>query len=302
MMKILVAVGGNALLQRGEPMEAIRQIESANRTGKALQSLVKEHKVTLTHGNGPQVGLLALQNDAYKSISPYPFDILGAETEGMIGYLLAMSLNAAIFDKKIITIITRVEVSKDDPAMADPTKFVGPVYEKADADKLAEEKGWLFKLDGKQWRRVVPSPTPTRFLEKNAINLLMTQDDTIVIASGGGGIPVIRNPKGGFIGVEAVVDKDLSGQLLAREINADFFLILTDTEGVFLNWGEPNQEQIREIPVAELRKHKFPAGSMGPKVNAACLFVELTGKKAGIGKLEQAADIVAGRAGTIVVP
>ncbi|MEH0018085.1 MAG: carbamate kinase [Desulfobacter sp.] len=300
-MRILVAVGGNALLQRGEPMESDRQIKSAFAAGESMARIAADNELVLVHGNGPQVGLLALQNAAYKEISPYPLDILGAQTQGMIGYMFCQSINAAMPEKKVVTLLSRVQVDQDDPAFADPTKFIGPIYSKEEADALAEEKGGIFKQDGEAWRRVVPSPVPRRFLEKDAIEKLISEG-MFVIASGGGGIPVIASESEGYLGVEAVVDKDLSAQLLAQQIGADFLLILTDTDAVYENWGTPEQSKIGNITADEIRKHDFPAGSMGPKIDAACSFVEQTGKRAAIGSLTQAEDIVKGTAGTQIMP
>ncbi len=289
------------MLQRGEPMESDRQIKSAFAAGESMARIAADNELVLVHGNGPQVGLLALQNAAYKEISPYPLDILGAQTQGMIGYMFCQSINAAMPEKKVVTLLSRVQVDQDDPAFADPTKFIGPIYSKEEADALAEEKGGIFKQDGEAWRRVVPSPVPRRFLEKDAIEKLISEG-MFVIASGGGGIPVIASESEGYLGVEAVVDKDLSAQLLAQQIGADFLLILTDTDAVYENWGTPEQSKIGNITADEIRKHDFPAGSMGPKIDAACSFVEQTGKRAAIGSLTQAEDIVKGTAGTQIMP
>lgn len=289
------------MLQRGEPMESDRQIKSAFAAGESMARIAADNELVLVHGNGPQVGLLALQNAAYKEISPYPLDILGAQTQGMIGYMFCQSINAAMPEKKVVTLLSRVQVDQDDPAFADPTKFIGPIYSKEKADALAEEKGGIFKQDGEAWRRVVPSPVPRRFLEKDAIEKLISEG-MFVIASGGGGIPVVASESEGYIGVEAVVDKDLSAQLLAQQIGADFLLILTDTDAVYENWGTPEQRKIGNITAGEIRKHDFPAGSMGPKIDAACNFVEQTGKRAAIGSLTQAEDIVKGTAGTQIMP
>jgi len=302
-MRVVVALGGNALLKRGEPMTAEVQRKNVKTAAQALAPLAKEHQLVIAHGNGPQVGLLALQASAYKEVEAYPLDVLGAQTEGSIGYMIEQELgNLLPFEVPFATILTMVEVDPNDPGFQNPTKFVGPVYDKADADRLAHEKSWAFKQDGNKWRRVVPSPLPKRIFEIRPIKWLLEQN-TIVICAGGGGIPTMYLPDGTrtLVGVEAVIDKDLASELLARELDADLYIMATDVDGVYLDWGKPEQRIISRVTAEEVKAHSFPAGSMGPKVLAACQFVERTGKRAAIGSLEDIARIVAGQAGTSVV-
>ena len=302
-MKIVVALGGNALLKRGEPM--IHDVQRANIqvAARALAPVCQKHQVVLAHGNGPQVGLLALQASAYKDVEAYPLDVLGAQTEGMIGYMIEQELgNLLPFEVPFATILTMVEVDPGDPAFQNPTKFVGPVYEQEEANRLKSEKGWVFKQDGAKWRRVVPSPLPKRIFEIRPIKWLL-EKGTVVTCAGGGGIPTMYDPEKErwLTGIEAVIDKDQASELLAREVEADLFVIATDVKGVFLNWGMPDQRMLNRVTPAELRSYPFPAGSMGPKVEAAIQFVEKTGKRAVIGSLEDIEKIVAGQAGTNVV-
>jgi carbamate kinase len=303
-MRIVVALGGNALLKRGEPMTHDVQRANIRVAAQSLAPVAKEHQLVLAHGNGPQVGLLALQSSAYKEVEAYPLDVLGAQTEGMIGYMIEQELgNLLPFEVPFATILTMVEVDPNDPAFQNPTKFVGPVYEKDEADRLQGEKGWIFKQDGQKWRRVVPSPLPRRIFEIQPVKWLL-EKGTIVICAGGGGIPTMYEPgkERWLTGIEAVIDKDLASELLAREVEADLFVIATDVKGVYLDWGKPEQRLIGTISTAELRSHSFPTGSMGPKVEAAIQFVERTGKRAAVGSLEDIEKIVAGEAGTNVVP
>lgn len=301
-MRVVVALGGNALLKRGEPMTAEVQRANVRVAAEALAPIAREHQLVISHGNGPQVGLLALQGAAYKPDEAYPLDVLGAETEGGIGYMIEQELgNLLPFEVPFATLLTMVEVDGDDPGFKNPTKFVGPVYEKAVADKLAAEKNWIFKQDGDRWRRVVPSPLPKRIFEIRPVKWLL-EHNTIVICAGGGGIPTMYE-KGAdrkLVGVEAVIDKDLCSELLARELDADLFVMLTDAEAVFLDWGKPTQRQIRRATPASLADIPFAAGSMGPKVAAACQFAEKTGKKAAIGALADLGRILSGEAGTTI--
>ena len=302
-MRVVVALGGNALLKRGEPMTAENQRINVRVAAPALAAVAKEHQLVLSHGNGPQVGLLALQAAAYTDVEAYPLDILGAQTEGMIGYVLEQELgNAMPPEVPLATILTMVQVDPLDPAFQDPTKFVGPIYTKADADALAVEKSWVFKADGEHWRRVVPSPEPMAIFEIRPIRWLLDQG-TVLICAGGGGVPTMFLPeaKTTLVGVEAVIDKDLASQLLAREVNADLYVMATDVDAVYADWGTPQQRPLGEIAVDELRGLSFPAGSMGPKVEAACRFVEQTGGRAAIGSLTQIQQIVNGEVGTQVV-
>jgi carbamate kinase len=267
-----------------------------------LAAVASKHQLVLSHGNGPQVGLLALQAAAYEDVEAYPLDVLGAQTEGMIGYMLEQELgNLLPFEVPFATILTMVEVDPTDPAFEDPTKFVGPVYEQAEADRLAAEKAWVFKQDGDVWRRVVPSPEPKRIFEIRPIRWLLERD-VVVICAGGGGVPTMYDPSKDriLIGVEAVIDKDFASELLAREVEADLFVMATDVDGVYAGWGTPEQRRLERATPGELRTAEFAAGSMGPKVEAAVRFVEHTGKRAAIGSLEQIEGIVDGTAGTQV--
>ena len=302
-MRVVVALGGNALLKRGEPMTADVQRANVRTAAPPLAAVATNHQLVLSHGNGPQVGLLALQGAAYTEVEAYPLDVLGAQTEGMIGYMLEQELgNLLPPDVPFATILTMVEVSPDDPAFGDPTKFVGPVYEKADADALAEQKGWVFKQDGDAWRRVVPSPEPKRIWEIRPIRWLLERE-AVVICAGGGGVPTMfsKDDDRTLIGVEAVIDKDLASELLAREVEADVFVMATDVDGVYVEWGTPDQRRLDEVTVDELKAGEFAAGSMGPKVAAAVRFVERTGKRAAIGGLADIEKIVDGEAGTQIV-
>jgi carbamate kinase len=308
-MRVVVALGGNALLKRGEPMTADVQRANVRKAAPALAAIAQNHQLVLSHGNGPQVGLLALQASAYEEVEAYPLDVLGAQTEGMIGYVLEQELgNLLPPEVPLATILTMVEVDASDPAFADPTKFVGPVYDAETADALAADKGWAFRQDGESWRRVVPSPEPRRIFEIRPIKWLLDKG-VVLICGGGGGIPTMydvlapRTPAGRALsGVEAVVDKDLASELLAREVGADLFLMATDVEGVYVDWGTPQQRLLELVTVDELHELAFAAGSMGPKVAAAARFVQRTGRRAAIGALEHIEAIVEGRAGTQVVP
>lgn len=303
-MRVVVALGGNALLKRGEPMTAEAQRQNVRIAAPSLAAVATNHALLLSHGNGPQVGLLALQAAAYEEVDPYPLDVLGAQTEGMIGYVLEQELgNVLPFEVPFATLLTMIEVAPDDPAFSNPTKFVGPIYDRERADALAAEKGWVFKADGEHWRRVVPSPEPKRIFEIRPIRWLLERN-AVVICAGGGGVPTMYDPDADrtLVGVEAVIDKDLASELLAREVEADVFVMVTDVDGVYLDWGKPEQRKLDSTTPEELRGHGFAAGSMGPKVEAAARFVERTGKRAAIGGLEQIVDIVEGTAGTQVVP
>ena len=302
-MRILVALGGNALLKRGEPMTADVQRSNVRVAATALAPVAAQHQLVLSHGNGPQVGLLALQAAAYTEVEPYPLDVLGAQTEGMIGYLIEQELgNLLPAEVPFATILTMIEVDANDPAFADPTKFVGPIYDDAAAHALAREKGWVFKRDGDRLRRVVPSPAPKRIFEIRPIRWLL-EHGTVVICAGGGGIPTSWVPgrERTLGGVEAVIDKDLASELLAREIDADLFIMATDVDGVYDGWGTPEQRRLDRVTPDELQRRDFAAGSMGPKVAAAARFVEATGRRAAIGSLGEIEGIVEGRAGTTVV-
>jgi carbamate kinase len=299
-MRVVIALGGNALLKRGEPMTAEAQRANVRVAAATIAPLVGGHQLVITHGNGPQVGLLALQGASYKPEEAYPLDVLGAETEGMIGYMIEQEFgNVLPWEVPFATILTMVEVDRNDPGFKNPTKFVGPVYEKDAADRIATDKGWAFKQDGDKWRRVVPSPVPKRIFEIRPIKWLL-EHNTVVICAGGGGIPTMYKPgtERELIGVEAVIDKDLCSALLAEELAADVLVMLTDADAVYLDWGKPTQRAIRQTTAAALEGIPFAAGSMGPKVDAARRFVEATGGVAAIGALADLPRIVASEAGT----
>ncbi|MFO7572232.1 MAG: carbamate kinase [Gaiellaceae bacterium] len=296
--RIVAALGGNALLRRGEPLAADLQRHHAAEAMEAVAEIAATDDVVLTHGNGPQVGLLALQASAYTEVPPYPLDILGAESEGMIGYVLEQELRNRLPGRSAVTILTQVVVDRDDPAFSHPTKPIGPVYTEEQARRVERELGWTVARDGEHFRRVVPSPEPLRIVELSAIRMLVDAG-AIVVCAGGGGIPVV-DESGMLHGVEAVIDKDLAAELLARSLDADFLLMLTDVEAVMRDWESDDATPIGHTTPAELRSLAFAGGSMGPKVEAACRFVEATGGTAAIGSLEDAVRIVAGDAGTIV--
>ncbi|MDZ5622256.1 carbamate kinase [Nocardioides bizhenqiangii] len=301
-MRIVVALGGNALLRRGQKPDAAVQEENVRRAIAALAPLAAEHELVVTHGNGPQVGVLALQSASDPHLStPYPFDVLGAQTQGMIGYWLLQAMQNNVPGRQVAAIINQTLVAAADPAFESPTKFVGEVYEQAEAERLAKERGWTVRPDGDGWRRVVGSPRPQRVVETRLIRLLL-ESGAVVVCAGGGGVPVVRDEHGDLRGVEAVVDKDLTSAVLAEALDADVLLVLTDVPAVFTGFGTPEQAPIRRETPAGLREVDFAGGSMGPKVDAVCRFVELTGGMAAIGALEDAVAILAGRAGTVVTP
>lgn len=301
-MRIVVALGGNALLKRGDSPDARTQFHNVEVAAAQLAKLAEKHELIITHGNGPQVGVLAVESANDERLSePYPFDTLGAETQGMIGYWLLQAMQNALPGRHVASLISQTLVLAGDPAFKNPTKFVGEVYDEATAKSLAEEKGWQVKQDGKYWRRVVGSPEPQRGVETRMARILL-QAGAVVICSGGGGVPVIRNDKGKLQGVEAVIDKDLTAAVLAEDLEADALLILTDVDGVHTDFGTENERRVDRATPASLRALDLPAGSMGPKVEAVCRFVELTGDMAAIGRLEDALDIIEGTSGTIVTP
>ncbi len=297
-MRVVAALGGNALLRRGDPLTAENQRINIAVAARALLPIALEHDLVLTHGNGPQVGLLALQNLAYRPDEIYPLDILDAESEGMIGYLLEQELGNLLPGRRMATLLTRIEVARDDPAFSHPTKPIGPVYQREEAERLAAARDWSIAPDGPGWRRVVPSPQPRRILEIDVIRKLVA-DGVLVVCAGGGGIPVVSG-HGGYGGIEAVIDKDLAGALLARSLGADAFLMLTDVDAVYLGWGTAEAVALRRVAPAELDPSRFDAGSMGPKVAAARRFAETDGGFAVIGSLADAARMLAGEAGTLV--
>jgi len=298
-MRVLIALGGNALLRRGEPMTMARQIANVRRAALQIAKLADRNELVVAHGNGPQVGLLAMQAATADPQDTAPLDVLDAESEGMIGYLLEQELaNALPATRQVATLLTRVEVDAHDPAFAHPTKPIGPVYTQAQAEALARRHGWSIAPDGAGYRRVVASPKPMAIEALKPVQWLL-EHDAIVIAAGGGGIPVIRGPDGQTrSGVEAVIDKDLCSALLAARLGADLLLIATDVEAVYVDWHTPRERALRRISAAPLRRLEFPAGSMGPKVEAACDFVERTGQRAVIGSLEQIEAMASGTAGT----
>lgn len=296
-MRIVVALGGNALLRRGESPESAIQLQHVSEASPALAKAAMEHEVVLVHGNGPQVGMLALESAADPALAhPYPFSDLVAETQGVIGYWLQQGLTNAGLTKPVVTLVTQTVVAADDPAFDDPTKFVGTVYGEERAHELADANGWTVRADGAGWRRVVASPLPQRVIELETARTLLDGGTTVVLA-GGGGVPVVEGQHG-LTGVEAVVDKDFVAALVATELEADLLVLLTDVDGVMTDYGTPQQRLIREVGADELRALDFPAGSMGPKVSAACRFVQDTGKHAAIGALGDASDVISGAVGT----
>jgi carbamate kinase len=299
MTLVVVALGGNALVRRGQPLDAAVQRANAKIAAEAIAQVAATNDLVLTHGNGPQVGLLALQNAAYRDVPSYPLDILDAESEGMVGYLLEQELGNHVPAERLATILTQVVVDASDRAFHVPTKPVGPMYDGVTAHELAAVRGWSIARDGAGWRRVVPSPEPVRIVELAVIRLLV-KHGVIVTCAGGGGIPVVEDELGRHRGVEAVIDKDLAASLLAVQLRADVLVMLTDVDAVYDGWGTPQQRAIARATPAELRARTLPAGSMGPKVEAACRFVDHGGSFAAIGTLSSAAALARGEAGTIV--
>ena len=301
-MRIVVALGGNALLKRGEPLTFDAQRTNVRIAAIALADLARDHQIIVAHGNGPQVGLLALQAAAYAPQTLWPLDVLGAETEGMIGYLIEQELmNALPAGTDFATLLTRVEVDANDPAFAVPTKPIGPVYSADEAKLVQAEHSWSLVAEPKGgMRRVVPSPLPKKILGLTSIRLLV-EAGICVICAGGGGIPVMFGASGGMEGVEAVIDKDRTAALLAQELHADALLMLTDVPAVMRDWGTKSEAAIRAITPDKLDKMTFAAGSMGPKIEAAKAFVRAGGGMAGIGTLAEARAILEGRAGTQIM-
>jgi len=301
-VRLVVAIGGNALLERGEvPLVEIQE-KHVGVAVEALAPLASDHDLVITHGNGPQVGLLANESALDPDLpGPYPLDVLVAQTQGMIGYFLQQAFENALPGRQVISLVCQTEVAVDDVAFDDPTKFVGPFYPEAQARSLAAQRGWRIGPDGGAWRRVVASPEPLSIIEIRTIRLLLG-DSVIVICAGGGGVAVSRNVDGRLKGVQAVVDKDLTAALLARDLEADGLVILTDVANVEVGFGTDGAHPIGRTTPSALRAIAFPSGSMGPKVNAACRFVEATGKPAMIGRLQDAARLVEGTAGTVVEP
>ena len=299
-MIVVIALGGAALLKRGDPLDAAVQRANIARAAEAVAKIARLHNVVLTHGNAPQVALLSLQAEVYAQVPPYPLDMLGAETEGLIGYLIAQELRSCLPKREVVSLVTQVEVNPEDPSFKSPSALVGPAYHPAQAQRIAQARGWkMTAVSGELWRRTVPSPEPVRILEINAIRQLVTAG-AVVVCAGGGGIPVTVSPKGAVRGVEAAIEKDYAAALLAREIGAAALLLLTDVDAAYESWGTSFKKPIRETMPEPLRKISFAPGSMKPKIEAACRFVEAGGEIAGIGLLEDAAAILEGKRGTIV--
>ena len=299
-MRVVVALGGNALLQRGQSLNAENQRENIRVAAMQLAEIHKQHQLVIAHGNGPQVGLLALMDAAYTAVDPYPLDVLGAETVGMIGYIIEQELGNIIpFKDHIVTVLTQVVVDPEDPAFQNPTKPVGPIYDRVEAERLRKAKGWSMAADGKHFRRVVPSPHPQRIIELNVIRMLV-DNGVVVICAGGGGIPTAYDQDQKLYGVEAVIDKDLASALLSRELDAEMFVMLTDVANVYADFGTPQQRSIRAAHPDALEQLDFAEGSMGPKIQSACQFVRETGKQSAIGKLSDLTGIMSGEAGTLI--
>ena len=301
-MRLVIALGGNALLKRGEPMTAKNQRANVRMAAEAIAPLAKDHELIISHGNGPQVGLLALQSAEYSEDEAFPLDVLGAQTEGMIGYMIEQELgNILPFEQPFASILTMVEVDKNDPAFGNPSKPIGPEYDEREAKSLMEKKKWTFVRDGDKWRRVVPSPLPKRIFQLRPIKWLL-EKGTIVICTGGGGIPTVYRDDGNLTGADVVIDKDYTGALLAKELQADMYLMATDTDAVYTGWGTPHAQAMRQVNYYDLKNSNFAQGSMGPKVISACWFAEKTGRKAAIGSLANLERMAAGESGTIISP
>jgi len=297
---VVVALGGNALLQRGQALNAENQRENIRIAAGQLAEIHKTHQLIIAHGNGPQVGLLALMDAAYTAVDPYPLDVLGAETVGMIGYMIEQELGNIIpLDDHIVTVLTQVLVDPDDPAFDKPSKPVGPIYDRIQAKKLRIEKGWSMAADGEYFRRVVPSPSPQRIIELSAIRLLV-DNGVVVICAGGGGIPTAHDENEKLYGIEAVIDKDLAAALLSKELDAEMFVMLTDVSRVYADFGTRQQRPILAAHPDALQAMDFAEGSMGPKIRGACEFVRETGHKSAIGQLSDLVQIMKGEAGTLV--
>jgi len=299
-MKIVIALGGNALIRRGGPTDLAEQQRNVAVAAKAIAAVARGNQVVVTHGNGPQVGLLALLDASAPESQRSTLDVLGAETEGLIGYLLERELMNALGHPRVATLLTQVEVDPADAAFEQPTKFIGPVYDETEARHMAGARGWQFASDGNRWRRVVPSPEPLRILECEAIEQLV-QAGFVTICAGGGGVPVIRTANDRLAGVECVVDKDRSSALLAQGLHADVLMMLTDVDAVYLNWGRDDATPLRTLRLGELKRLSFAAGSMGPKVDAARRFAATAGKRAYIGSLDKVQEILAGSSGTLIM-
>lgn len=283
-------------------MTAENQRANVRIAAEALAPLARDHELVVSHGNGPQVGLLALQASDYNEAEAFPLDILGAQTEGMIGYMIEQELgNLLPFEQPLASILTMVEVDRNDPAFKNPTKPIGPVFDEDEKERLVKEKKWIMKKEGNKWRRVVPSPVPRRIFQMRPIKWLLDKG-TIVICTGGGGIPTVYDNEGNLGGAEVVIDKDHAGALLAKELNADMYIMATDADAVYVNWGTPDAKALANVTYKDLKNESFSSGSMLPKVISACWFAEKTGKKAAIGSLKDLEKIVTGEKGTIISP
>jgi carbamate kinase len=301
-MRVVIAVGGNALLRRRQLATARNQLDNVRVAARGLAAVARRHELIVVHGNGPQVGLRALQAEAYTDVPAYPLDMLGAETDGLIGYLLEQEIGNQLGSERCVaTLLTRVAVDADDPAFGAPTKPIGPTYDAERAAVLRRERGWTLARDGDAWRRVVASPAAREVIDLRPAGWLL-EHGAVVICGGGGGIPVVRNGQGHWQGVEAVIDKDDCAALIAERLDADAFVIATDVEGVCAEWGTPAQRLWGEVSAAELERARFAAGSMQPKVDAACRFARRTGRAAAIGSLERIEALVDGDVGTRVLP
>jgi carbamate kinase len=304
-MRVVVALGGNALLRRDEPLTAQNQRANVRIACEALAPIAEQHELVISHGNGPQVGLLALQGAAYRAVDTYPLDVLDAQTEGMIGYLIEQELGNILSESaSIATLLTMIEVDPDDPAFSRPTKPIGPVYGQAEADALAADRRWVFHPDGDGVRRVVPSPRPRRIFGLKPIQWLLERG-CVVVCTGGGGIPTAysrSSDPGGrrLVGVEAVIDKDRASALLAQELRADVLVIATDVDAVYDHWGTPAKRALRLASPDELARQAFAEGSMGPKVEAACIFARQPGTFSAIGRLADIGAMLRREAGTII--
>lgn len=300
-MRVVIALGGNALLRRDDPVSGDVQRANLLRATAAVAEIARDHEVVITHGNGPQVGILSMRSVLQGHELPDTFDVLGAETAGLIGCLLQQELTNRLPGRIVVTVLTQVEVGGEDPAFDHPSKPIGPTYPEHEARRLQAHLGWTVASDGEGYRRVIASPAPSRIVELSAVERLVTSG-VVVICAGGGGIPVVRLPGGELVGVEAIIDKDLTAALLARQLRADALLILTDVDAVFAGWGTPDERPLERVTPEELRTYDFANGSMGPKVAGAIDFVEATGGFAGIGALGAAESLLRQESGTIVVP
>lgn len=302
-MKLVVGLGGHALLRRDEEPTAANQLANITRSARILAPIVRDHSVLLTHGNGPQIGLLALREAAVAPESAQPLDVLGAQTEGLIGHLLAQEFRTHLPDVDLAVVLTQVRVDPDDPAFERPTKPIGPTYEASEARRLEEARGWDMVDDGDGWRRAVASPAPLELLELSSIRRLRAAG-TFVICAGGGGIPVARDDDGRIRGLEAVVDKDAASALLAGALETDLLLLLTDVDALYRDFGTPEQRPVERIGAAEALAwaEDLPEGSIGPKLRAAAAFVAVSGQEAAIGSMEDVETILRGERGTRIVP